>query len=142
MKRKRKIIKTIPDKIPKRYFKIRDPIFHRPIHILLNHTPEQYTQFLNRMKVKDVADKEFDNFEGFTTSIDIEEMPTEWVIYIKEFNWTIKNQGTLIHEIVHTVIRIWQSNNIPYNSDTQEFLAHSIANLYEDIARKLLIKIK
>jgi len=141
MKRK-KIIKTIPDKIPKRYFKIRDSIFHRPIHVLLNHTAGQYTEFLNRMKVKDVADKEFDNFEGFTTSIDIEGMPTEWVVYIKEFNWTIKNQGTLIHEIVHAVIRIWQSNNIPYNSDTQEFLAHSIANLYEDISRKLLIKIK
>mgnify|MGYP007100072807 CR=1 FL=1 len=135
-------VKKIPDKIPKRYFKVSDSIFHQTIHILLNHTAEQYVQFLNRLKVKDVIDKTFDDFAGFTTAIEITDKPTEWVIYVKEFEWTIKNQGTLIHEIVHAVIRIWQHNNIPYNADTQEFLAHSIANLYEDITRKLLVKKK
>lgn len=137
-----KIVKTLPDKIPKRYFKLQEPIFRNTIHILLNHNPEQYAQFLNRMKVKDVKDKSFDDFAGFTTAIEISDQPTQWVIYIKEFEWTINNQGTLIHEIVHCIIRIWGSNNIPFNEDTQEFLAHSIANLYEDIARKLLVTVK
>lgn len=105
--------KTIPDTIGRRCFKLKEPIFRNTIHVLLNHTPEQYTQFLNRMKVADVKDTTFNDFAGFTTSIEISEKPTEWIIYVKEFNWTISNQGTLIHEIVHCIIRIWGSNHIP-----------------------------
>lgn len=134
-----KKIKTLPDKIPKRYLKVRDSIFQQTIHVLLNHSPEQYIQFLNRQKVTEVRDKSFDDFSGFVTSISQDGKPTEWVLFIRDFQWTIQDQSTLIHEITHAVIRIWGHNNIPFNTDTQEFLAHSIANLYADIARKLLV---
>ena len=134
--------KTLPDKIPKRYFVITDCIFNQQIHILLNHTPKQYEQWLNRKKVKDIAEKNYGDFAGFTSSLENEKGRTEWIIFVADFQWTIKNMGTLIHEITHAIIRIWQHNNIPYNADTQEFLAHSISNLYEDIARKLLVFVK
>ena len=130
-------MKKTKNKIGKRYIKIYDAIFQRPIHVLLNHTPQDYAKWLTKVGAKDIGDDKFDDFAGFSTSIDIDGKPTEWIIYQKSFDWTIKDQGTLIHEIVHTIIKIWHSNNIPYNQDTQEFLAHSIGNLYEDIARKL-----
>lgn len=136
---KRKVVKTLPDKIPKRYFTVFDAVFHRRIHILLNHTPQDYAKWLNKVKAEDVSEKEFDDFAGFTSTVSVKDRPTEFLIYIKHFEWTIKDQGTLIHEVVHAIVRIWESNNIPYNTHTQEFLAHSIANLYEDIARKLLV---
>ena len=84
--------------------------------------------------------KDLDDFTGFSCTVSVKDKPTEFLIYIKDFQWTIENQGTLIHEIVHTIIKIWDSNNIPHTSDTQEFLATSVSNLYEDITRKLLIK--
>lgn len=142
--KKKKIIKTIPEKIGPKTFVLYDPIFKQKINVLLNQDEKSYCKFLNKLKVKDVGKKdlELSMFQGFSTYLEREDGLREYIILMKEFNWCIKNQGTLIHEIVHTIIKIWESNNIPYNADTQEFLAHSIGGLYEDIAHKLLVIVK
>lgn len=139
--KKKTIHKTIPDPIGTKTFVIFDPIFRQKIHVLLNQNEKSYERFLNRRKVKDIGKKNFDlhMFQGLSTYIEAEDGYREYVILLKRFNWCIKDQGTLIHEIVHTVIKIWESNNIPYNADTQEFLAHSVGGLYELIAEKLLV---
>lgn len=135
--------KTIPATIPKRDFIIYDPIFRQRIYILLNKDEKDYAKFLNKQKIKDVEERSFglNKFKGLSTYIDNEDGTRDYLILLKEFQWTIDNQCTLIHEIVHTIIKIWQSNNIPYNNDTQEFLAHSIDHLYGMIAKKLLVKV-
>jgi len=140
----KKITKTIPEKIGIKTFKLCDPIFRQRIFVLLNQDEKSYERFLNRQKVKDIGEKDLtlSRFQGFSTYLDDKDGVRDYVILLKEFNWAIKHQGTLIHEIVHTVIKIWESNNIPYNADTQEFLAHSIAGLYEQIADKLLVIVK
>lgn len=142
--RKKKIIKTIPDKIGSKTFTLYDPIFSQRIYVLLNQDEKSYARFLTRHKVKNVGKRDLSltMFQGFSSWIEDEDGTREYIILLKHFTWTIKHQGTLIHEIVHTIIKIWEFNNIPYNSDTQEFLAHSIGGLYEMISRKLLIIIK
>lgn len=130
--------RVIPDPIPKRYFVVYDAIFKQRVHVLLNHTPEQYQQWLNRNKVKDIDVKNFGDFQAWVSEFTTEKDKTERIIFMPTFNWAIKHQGSLIHEITHIIIKIWQFNNIPFNADTQEFIAHSIGNMYEDIAEKLL----
>lgn len=127
------------ESIGKRYFKVEDSVFHRTVHVLLNHSEEEFVQWQKR---KGVINAERDqnavaNFEALSTSISSDSAPTEWIIHVKHFEWTIDNQGSLLHEVVHTVIKIFQMNNIPFNADTQEFIAHMIENLYTDIAAKL-----
>jgi len=138
---KKKKVKIIPDKIPSRVFYIIDPIFRIRIHILLNVDEKGYERFLNRNKVKDITERDLslNKFQGFSTSFLCEDGRIEFVILLKEFQWAILHQGTLIHEIVHTVMKIHESNNIPFNCDTQEFIAHSIARIYEMISKKLLV---
>jgi hypothetical protein len=138
--KKKKIKKTIPEKIPKRYFVVWDSIFKQKINVLLNHSPEEYEKWLNKNKVKDIVVKDYNDFSGWVSEFTTEKGKTERILFLTTFQWAIKHQSTLIHEIVHVIIKIWQFNNIPFNADTQEFLAHSIANLYEDIAEKLLVK--
>ena len=134
--------KTIPDNIGKRVLKIYDPIFSRRIHVLLNHGPSDYEKWLNKNKIKDVSSKEFDDFAGFCTNITSSEGQTEILILIRKFNWAIKCQGTLIHEITHAVVSIFNQNNIPFTTETQEFFAHMISRIYEEVARKLLVFVK
>lgn len=121
----------------KRYLVVEESIFHRKVHVFLNYTTEDYRQWC---KKKGVEDEDHNNkeFTAVSFEFDHETKSTEWAIFIKHFNWSIHSQGTLIHEIVHTIIKIWSVNHIPYNRDTQEFLAHSIGNLYEDIAAKIM----
>ena len=137
--------KTIPDKIGKKTFRVFDPIFRQRIYVLLNQDQNDYVKFLTKHKVKDVETDKFyfDRISGFSTFVEMGEgEPRMYLIILKEFNWAIFHQGTLLHEIVHIVIKIFDANNIPFNADTQEFIAHSVARLFEDIAYKLLVKKK
>lgn len=135
-------MKYIQEKLPRKYIEVFDPVFNRRINVLLNYSAEEYASWLTRNGIKDVLDKGFDDFVGFCTSIECKDGQTEVLIYIKRFHWTIKCQGTLIHEITHAVVRIFNLNNIPFTTETQEFFAHMIGRIYEDIAEKLLIKKK
>lgn len=139
MKSKNKKKKIIPENIGKRYFKVYDAVFLRKVHVILNHTPEEYGKWLTKYKVKDVEKTKFDDFAGFSTEITAENEQTEMVIYQRRFNWSINCQGTLIHEITHTIVKIFAANNIPFTFETQEFFAHMIGRMYEDIAHKLLV---
>lgn len=142
MQKKIKKKKTIPSEISKKYFVVYDAVFDQKVHVLINHTAEDYQKWLNRYKVKDVSVKDFNNFAGWVSEFTTEKETTERLLFIPRFKWAIKCQGTLIHEIVHVIIKIWSANNIPFNEDTQEFLAHSIGRLYESIAHKLLVNVK
>lgn len=138
----KKKIKTIPEKISQRTFTVIDPIFRQRIFVLLNQDQNSYIKFLNKNDIVDTEKKDFslDRLRGMSTWIDNKDTGLrDYLILLKEFDWTLSEQNTLIHEIVHTIIKIWDSNNIPHNTDTQEFFAHSIGNLYEQIGRKLLV---
>lgn len=118
---------------------IYDRIFSQQVDVFINYTPEMYEKWLNKEKIKDVDEKSISDFAGWTSNYEDSDGRTKAILFIPKFNWSIKSQGTLIHEIVHVIIKIWGRNNIPYNYDTQEFLAHSVGNMYEDIAEKLLV---
>ena len=101
---------------------------------MLNYSDADYFAWERKMGAKSGVPQNLDEFVAFSCSMEARGKPTEWIVLLKHFDWTIADQGSLIHEIVHTVVKIWASNNIPVTPDNQEFLAHSIGRLYEDIA--------
>jgi hypothetical protein len=117
-----------------RHIIVYDPIFRREVHVFLNCSDD----FVGRWKKKlGKCEGDLDmnpNLYAFSTFISSETEPTIFFVRLRYFNWTIDDQGTLIHELTHVVFRIWEHNNIPFSSDTQEFLAHSVGRLYEDVA--------
>lgn len=127
----------------KQYFYVKDSIFSQRVHVFLNYPSKEFVSWAKRQGWEFENEKDYETegkFAGWSShATDIKTGRTHWLILVGDFSWTISSQGTLIHEIVHTIINIWKSNNIPYNDDTQEFLAHSIGNLYEDIARKIFL---
>jgi hypothetical protein len=125
-------------KIGKKYFIIRERIFNRKVNVFLNYSGKDFNKWCNKKNYKQDDHEEKDNdLIGFSTEMSGEDTPTEWIIVCNNFDWTIKDQGTLIHEIVHTVIKIWNRNNMKVCLETQEFFAHEINNLYEDICCKI-----
>lgn len=138
---KKRIVKTMPEKIKKQHFVISDANFKRTVHCFVNYSHDEFTKFARKKGATDYEDDpEYENnFAGFSTVISAKNAPDEFVIVLKKFDWCISDQGTLIHEITHTVMKIFASNNIPFNLDTQEFIAHAIGNMYEDFVRKLLV---
>jgi len=125
-------------------FKVKDCIFQRPVHVFINYNNKQFNAWLAKYiekkggtLAKEPRDEFDDNFAAFSTSWDIKGTPREWAVAVSDFDWTISGQGTLIHELVHTIIKIWDFNNIPVTIESQEFFAFAIGNLYEDIAHQI-----
>ena len=135
-------MKKSVSKIPKRYFTVKESIFNRRVHVFINYSHKEFAEWANKKgdSSYNYDDNQDKNFAGFSTELLVSDEPTEWLIVMKHFDWKIKEQGTLIHEIVHTIIKIWKNNNIPFTPDNQEFLAHEIGNLYEDIAAQIFNK--
>lgn len=125
----------------KKHFTVGESIFGQKVHVLINYRAEDYVKWLNKNKIKSLDENTeamFSNFLGFSSKLEYEDNPDEFIILLNRFSWKIKEQGVLMHEIVHTIMKIWESNNIPFTMDNQEFFAQSVGNLYEDIAFKLL----
>lgn len=144
MKRKQQKSKKLEPLVGKHYFLIKDSIFHRPVHVLLNHTRKDYEKWMIKRGVtkEELSSSGDTNFMAWSSVMSSSDKPDEWIIFVKDFDWTIKDQGSLIHEITHTVMKIFSANNIPFQLETQEFIAHSIGNMYEDICRQIFKKKK
>lgn len=120
----------------KKYFKLTDPIFHQRVHVFINYSREDYEAWLKKRGVVD--ESHWNNqLMAFSTEMKSATAPTEWIIYVPNFDWKIQDHGSVVHEVVHTIMKIWASNNVPFSLDTQEFVATSVHRLYEDITAKI-----
>lgn len=129
-------------KVGKKTITIHDPVFEQKIIVLLNNTAEDFKNFEKKHGVVNGGEDLDPNFMGFTTHLSSDEEPNIYIIFIPKFDWTIQDQQTLIHEIIHVTFRIWGANNIVFIPETQEFLAHQVDKTYGMIARKLITKVK
>jgi len=128
-------------KIGKTQVKVYDPIFHQRVVILVNYSVEDYQAWEKRMGVANPSGHNY-NVGAFTTHLTAEGEPNTYIVYMPHFEWTIDDQSTLIHELIHVIVRIWEANNIQFVPPTQEFFAHSVDQLFGEIAHKLLSKSK
>lgn len=128
-------------KVPSKLLKVYDPIFNQRIAVFVNKSQEEYKKWEKRMNVANPSEVNF-NIAAWSTHISADGEPNTYIIYLPKFQWTLDDQATLIHECIHTVVRIWESNNISFVPETQEFFAHSVDRLYSTIAAKLLTRRK
>lgn len=123
--------------IGKRELKLNDPLFSTTVYILLNFTSEDW---FNWQAKKGVVNSEPDSrgFSAWTVGLeDTKSGVITHAVCLRQFEWSISDQATLIHELTHVTFRIFQANNIPFNADTQEFIACMIDRLYEMVASKI-----
>ena len=136
--KKTKKLTTKKVDVKARHFIVFDPIFSQKIHVFVNTPIKKYYEFLRKFDVKFDEDSNYAlKFGGFSSCIESKTGPPEFVIFVNRFDHSIASGETLIHEIVHTMIKIWDMNHIPYDYSTQEFMAWTIGNIWADIIVKL-----
>jgi len=120
-------------------FKVYDPIFKQEIHVFCNNTEANLLSWQRRIGVSDDDNEGLNpNFMAFSTHYSSPGKANVYLIWLNNLNWTLEDQSSLIHEIIHIVVRIWEANNIKFVPETQEFYAHSVDKLYSLIASKIL----
>lgn len=125
-------------KIGKMYFKVRDRIFERTVHVFINYSDEDLKEFGKPRAW--FFDLSYGPRCAYSLQIGKDGKLDEWVIAVKEFDWTISDIGTLVHECHHTIVKIFDQHLVKINVDTQEFSATAEGLLFEDIARKIHFK--
>lgn len=131
---------TKTDKIGAIKLRVFDPIFKQEIVVFCNSTSEDYYKWEKKLNIVNGGEPLDPNLNAFSTHVSAEGEPNIYLIWLSHFNWTLDDQSSLIHEIVHTIVRIWEANNIKFIPETQEFFAHSVDKLYSLIAGKILIR--
>ena len=121
--------------IGKRYFTVEDRIFRHLVHVLLNHSDAELQNVAkaNRWDMNMGCGIR----AGYSVAFTMDGRYDEWVIVLREFNWTICDMSTLIHEIHHTVVNIMELHGVKIGGDTQEFSALMEGAMFEEIARKI-----
>lgn len=131
----------MPDQLDPIRIAVYDPIFKQEVQVFCNTKEEDWTRWQRQRHITN-ADGLDPNCIAFSTHVSAAGEPNVYIIFLNRFDWTISDQESLIHEITHTIVRIWEANNIKFVPETQEFFAHSVGGLYAAIAARLLIRKK
>ena len=93
-------------KIDKLYFIVKENIFKAKVHVFLNYSSVEFDEWCAKNRIGHSFDNNKDSsFAGYSMEIEGIKIPLAWAILVKHFNWTVGDQGTLIHEIIHTIIK-------------------------------------
>jgi hypothetical protein len=110
-----------------------DSVFKQKVHVFLNY--KDIGDWCQRHNIRDLLG-DCSHFRAFCAEIEC--YPgREYVICIKRFDSSIESTGTLIHECVHCIMKIWASSGVPFSRDNEEFLATGIGDLCEQIAGRI-----
>lgn len=121
-------------------FKTFDPIFGQEVHVFCNCDLNTYVRWQKKVGASNIDEDFNPNFAAFSTHVSGDDIPNKYVIWVNHFNWTLDDQASLLHEIIHTIFRIWDANRIPVCQETQEFLAASADKMYSTIAAKIMLR--
>ena len=121
--------------------KVYDPIFKQEVVVFCNLTEKDLDVWEKRLGVHQDDRRGLDpNYSAFSAHYSCDDAPNIYLIWLNRFGRTLDDQDSLIHEVIHTIFRIWEANNIPFCSETQEFFAHSVGHLYAAIGAKLMVR--
>lgn len=127
-------------------FKIWDTIFANRIHCYIGYSGDELSKLLER-QYKYNEPVSINGFGGLSFDMERIEVSADekigdtvyivFVIWLRRYNWTIDDMATLIHEISHTIDKMFDYNNIPLSKDTGEFRAVLAGDIYGKIAQKI-----
>lgn len=119
-------------------FSVKDSIFGVNVHVLLNCDEEDLKKWYKKQGVEEYSSQKLDpNFCGFSTFLTCRNAPDKYLIFINNYDWSIDSQETLIHEIIHTIFKIWDKSHSPVCMDTQEFFATTVGRMWSSIASEI-----
>ncbi len=59
------------------------------------------------------------------------------IIWVKNFDWSVRSQATLAHELIHFVWSVLEDKQIPVSRDNEETFAYYFDYFYTEIWWKL-----
>jgi hypothetical protein len=113
---------------------IDDDLFKALIYITVNCTQEKWCKWLETLGV---ANFPVTGAGGHFVSVESVNGTCSYCIWVESFDWKVKEQGWLNHELIHCAVTILQERGINISDETEEVLAYYHTYLKEQAYIKL-----
>ena len=113
---------------------ITDKMYNRYIILLIGGDGKELEKYLYE---KYNAKKDADNINAGYTQIKDDGKCDKHIIWMPEFDWTIKDQATMSHEIFHLVCGCMEDIDIQYSNESEEAFAYYYGYIFAQIWDKL-----
>ncbi len=122
---------------------VTDRIFDGAVTIQVNSKFSDFVGFVKKhadfsksgITLKELEDRE--GSMGLTLPLSNKKGERGYVIWIGCFDWSVKSMGTLTHELVHFVARLFDDRGIPMHRENDEVFAYTLSAYQTDALWKL-----
>lgn len=114
-----------------KYYPIHDKVYRKNFHLVVNETEDDFYRWIveNNQNKQDEELKKL--ISGGVKGLTIfEEDKPYYYIYVKEFDWKIDDQATLVHELNHFVDFVFEKSGVPINTENTEVRAYYFEYLF------------
>jgi len=121
-------------------FRIQERVFHTRIHVFLGYEIEDFHKILIKRGYEGsfYGSNTGSRTLGLTSTITHRRSPYRDVaICIPRFQNSVEDHNTLVHEIVHAVVQIFEDYSVDLNGMTQEFAAEMAGWMYQSIEERI-----
>ena len=106
-----------------KYFLFKEETFGTYLNLYINCTTEELTRSLQRK----IGDKNFkledDNMSGRTFVLQ-KDNNYHRIIWICNFDWSVRSQALLVHELVHFTTQVFEDKGLPISRKEDEVMAY------------------
>ena len=121
-----------------KYFAIEDEIYHKSFHLFVDIPKEAFKNWLSEVHKQDISEDLRNRFKDAKAMMLWGYSPL-YYLWIEEFNWSIKHQCVLIHEISHHVDWVLNNAGIPLDWENSEVRAYYLEYLVKKVYDKLRV---
>jgi hypothetical protein len=117
------------------YFAIEDEIYHKTFHLLVNVKKEKFKNWLIEVhgELSEATKEQFKDSKAMM----VWEYAPYYYLWIEKFDWSIEDQGVLVHELSHFADYVLNNAGISIGIENTEVKSYYLEYLFKKIYNKL-----
>lgn len=124
------------------YHAIIDKVYRRNFHLIVNTDNQDFLDWVLEHHPEGKDDEKLKDMVLHCSGCYIFQFQPYCYLYVKEFNWTIDEQGVLVHELNHFVDHVFEYAGIPATTENTEVRAYYFEYIFKECYEALKPKKK
>lgn len=125
-----------------KYYEITDDIYHKNFHLLVNVPRKMFKTWLLEVHEKEGMLEDLDEKLSDAKAAVIWDYAPFYYVWIEEFNWSVEQQGVLVHELSHFVDFVLTNAGISIGHENTEVRAYYLEYIFNKVWDKLKLLYK
>lgn len=122
-----------------KYYYFEERIFGGNMDLIINCSQTECEKFFRKKLKENTLELKIKNeYEGCHCVL-IKGMIIRRIIWLEKFDWSVKSQGLLTHELSHFIFQLMEDNGIPISKENDEVFAYLMSYYVTNLFWKLRV---